>query len=65
MERSEKMPHVLHGSVPTGLQNKPDLMALPFTGKNEKLLLIVFGHYNIHLRTEFADFVANTKKSRV
>ena len=58
------MPHVLHGSVPTGLQYKPDLMALPFTGKNEKLLLIVFGHYNIILRTEFADFLANTKKSR-
>ena len=49
---------------PVGLQYKPDLMALPFTGKNEKLLLIVFGHYNIILQTEFANFVANTKKSQ-
>ena len=30
------LPHVLHGSLPTGSQYKPDLMALPFTGKNEK-----------------------------
>ena len=30
------LPHVLHGSLPTGVQYKPDLMALSFTGKNEK-----------------------------
>ena len=58
------MLHVLHGSVLTSLQYKPDLMALPFKGTNEKLLLIVFDHYNMILRTEFADFVANTNKSR-
>lgn len=63
-ERGRCCIHVVLGDVSSVLQLKPDPTGLPFTGKTEQLLLIVFGYYNIILRREYAYFVGNTTKSR-